>query len=489
TDAFADDLAGLKADLERSAETVSGLPQIAADGEAADEWSSFLRDYADVTARYRQTYSLVGCYAAGDAGNAAYQKAEGRLAALRPLAEAVASAIETAVRDVPEETLTAFLSGDAYLNEVAFLLIDAKSLAALRLPPAEESLANELAVDGLHAWGRLYDRVSGELQVEVMTADGPAKKSVGQVTWTGPERTVREQNFYAADRAWASVGQTCADCLNHISGARLTRYGRLGFDHLEEPLRRNRIGRETLDALLGTVADKTDVLVPYLKRKAELLGVDRLAWYDQSAPLPTSGRPRPKLSYEDACDKILNAFGRFAPDFADFAAHALKSGWIEAEDREGKRQGGFCTDLPVAGQTRIFMTFTDDDDSMSTLAHELGHAYHTWLLKDRPVFLQDYPMNLAETASTFAEQVLADARLDAADDAEEAVILDGMLSDATAFLMNLPARFRFEDAVYRERADGELAAERLSDLMVAAQKAAYAESLDVWHPRFWAAKL
>lgn len=486
-EAFAAELSRLRDDLGRLAETAGSLPPIAV--EAAPAWAAFLKDYADAVGRHRQTFALVGCYAAGDAENVAYQTAEAELAGLRPKSEAIATAIEVAVRDVPDETLDAFLATDPYLTEVAFLLREAKSLAALRLPPAEEALANDLAVDGLHAWGRLYDRVSGELKIEVMTADGPEKKSVGQVTWTGPERTVREWNFRAADRAWATVEKTCADCLNHISGTRLTKYGRLGFDHLEEPLRRNRIGRATLEALLGAVDDRKEILIPYLERKAELLGVEKLDWFDQFAPLPTAGRPRPAPKYQDACGTILESFTRFSPDFTEFAEHALAEGWIEAEDRAGKRQGGFCTDLPVSKETRIFMTFTDDDSSTSTLAHELGHAYHTWLLKDRPVFLQDYPMNLAETASTFAEQVLADGRLAAADAEEEARILDGMLSDAVAYLMNLPARFRFEDAVYRERAGGELSPDRLSELMTDAQRHAYGDALGGWYPRFWAAKL
>ncbi|MCI0704764.1 MAG: M3 family metallopeptidase, partial [Planctomycetia bacterium] len=165
---------------------------------------------------------------------------------------------------------------------------------------------------------------------------------------------------------------------------------------------------------------------------------------------------------------------------------------IEAENRPGKRQGGFCTSFPTAKQSRIFMTYTDSADSMSTLAHELGHAYHSWVLRDEPVFLADYPMNLAETASTFAEAVLAEQRLQRAKtDYERLTLLDASLGDAVAFVMNIHARFLFESAFHVERAKGELPAERLSALMDAAQKEAYLDSLapDGWNPRFWVSKL
>jgi oligoendopeptidase F len=113
-------------------------------------------------------------------------------------------------------------------------------------------------------------------------------------------------------------------------------------------------------------------------------------------------------------------------------------------------------------------------------------------LKDQPYFLQDYPMNLAETASTFAEAVLAEQRLAETQSREEKLsILDHMLADAVAYLMNIHARFIFENNFHSERAGGELTAGRLSELMLAAQKEAYLDCFaeDGWYPDFWVSKL
>ncbi|TXT28704.1 MAG: peptidase M3A and M3B thimet/oligopeptidase F [Planctomycetota bacterium] len=311
-----------------------------------------------------------------------------------------------------------------------------------------------------------------------------------------PQRAVRENNFFAADKAWATIQDSCADALNHISGFRLTKSKHLGFTgedaHLVAPLRYNRMRRETLDAMWSAVTARKPVLLKYLAKKAELLGLKKLAWFDLSAPLPTSSGDSDELHYDDACDIVIRTFREFSPDFGDFAERAIRERWIEVENRAGKRQGGFCTGLPTKRQSRIFMTFTNSADSMSTLAHELGHAYHSHVLWDRPYFLQDYPMNLAETASTFAEAVLGEQQLRTAKSAaEELKLLDNMLGDAVAFLMNIHARFVFEDRYHRERREGEVSPERLSELMLAAQREAYLDALadDGWNPRFWVSKL
>ena len=236
------------------------------------------------------------------------------------------------------------------------------------------------------------------------------------------------------------------------------------------------------------------VLKDYLSKKAQLLGIDRLSWYDQFAPLPQLPGVGnvDDIPYDQACTWIVDAFESFSSDLGDFAKMSLSERWVEAENRSGKQQGGFCTGFPTARQSRIFMTYTNSADSMSTLAHELGHAYHSWVLRNEPVFLQDYPMNLAETASTFAEAVLGEQRLQhAKSDYERLQILDGMLGDAVAFLMNIHARFLFEDEFHQKRAAGELTADQLNEMMLAAQRAAYLDALsdDGWNPRFWVSKL
>jgi oligoendopeptidase F len=175
---------------------------------------------------------------------------------------------------------------------------------------------------------------------------------------------------------------------------------------------------------------------------------------------------------------------------AKFAQQAFEERWIEGEDRPGKRPGGFCTSFPENHQSRIFMTYDDSQGAVSTLAHELGHAYHQSVMNDLPFMVQNYAMNVAETASTFAEMIVADAALkNAQTDEERIVLLENKLQNAISFFMDIHSRFLFETRFYDERKKGSVSAERLNDLMLQAQKDAFHNTLDEYHPHFWASKL
>lgn len=478
-----------KRDLEQLAATSETLP--APTSASATAWGDFLERVEKVFAVASDLGAFVGCHTAADAENKAFAQMEAILAATGPQRNQVFTNLELALRDLSNAQLQEFAAADARLKNILFFLEDSRANAQFRLPKDLEMLAAELGVDGIHAWGRLYDRISGELRIELMEKGEIVRKSPGQVRLDVLDRSVRQNNFYATEKAWKKVADTCADSLNHIAGIRLARYKRLQTqDHLDAPLRFNRMQRQTLETMWDVISQRKQVLLKFFSRKARLLGIEQMAWYDQLAPLPQASLGGDTLSWDQACDTIIDSFSEFSKDLGDFARQALQDKWVEAEDRSGKRQGGFCTGLPVSQQSRIFMTFTGSADSMSTLAHELGHAYHSHVLRKQPFLLQDYPMNLAETASTFAEAILGGKRLTAARTAGEKLgILNNMLADSMAFLMNIHARFIFENHFHTERPAAELTAERLTEIMLAAQKEAYCDAFSEWSSVFWISKL
>lgn len=481
-----------RSSLNSLAERSDSLPSLK-NSSGTKEWSEFLAEYERVETIAGDLHSGIGCYAADDAENVQIQQLEAALSSLDPLRERIAANMEFAFQEVDDRGFTDWLGSSDAFRRIEYYLRIRRRNARFRLPKEQELLAADLGVDGIHAWGRLFDRLSGALKVKVMERGEVVEKSPGQIRFDVPDRATRENNFFAADRAWKTIEGSCADALNHISGTRLTIYKRLGLrDHLDAPLNFNRMRRETLEAMWTAVSDRKPMLLDYCRRKANLIGLEQLSWWDVTAPLPTSRPGGDAISYDEACEQIFTSFEEFTPAFGQFARDAVDGCWIEAEDRQGKRQGGFCTGFPGQRVSRIFMTYTNTADSMSTLAHELGHAYHSHILRDQPMFLQDYPMNLAETASTFAEAVLGSRRLLTAPDAGERLqILDGMLSDSVVYLMNIHCRFIFEDLFHRERSAGELSADRFSEIMVEAQKQAFANSLadGGWNGRFWASKL
>lgn len=482
-------LSDYRRDLEQLAGLSETLPQVSV--AAAGQWADFLERVSQVSERGHDLGAFVGCHAAADSENKQLQQIEAALAALGPLENTVWTNLEAAFRGLSDVDLAAFAEADARLQRLTFFLQERRRNANMRLPKELEQLYADLAVDGIDAWGRVYDRIMGELKVELMEKGELVRKSVGRVRLDSAERTVRQNNFHALEKAWKQVADICADALNHIAGSRLTRYRHLGLkDHLEAPLHYNRMQRATLDTMWQAITDRKQSLLQYFARKAQLLGLPQLTWYDQLAPLPQAGSKENSLPYDTACDTVISTFQKFSPQLGQFAQRSFDDRWIEVEDRSGKRPGGFCTSIPSRQQSRIFMTYTGSPDDMSTLAHELGHAYHSHVLKDEPYFLRSYPMNLAETASTFAEAILGERRLaEATDPARKLGLLNSMLSDSVAFLMNIHARFLFEDRFHIERKAGEVPPERLTELMVAAQKEAFLDGFSEWSEVFWISKL
>jgi oligoendopeptidase F len=182
-----------------------------------------------------------------------------------------------------------------------------------------------------------------------------------------------------------------------------------------------------------------------------------------------------------------------------FAHKAVSRSWIDALGREGKIGGAYCTDFPLAGrpgdlprgESRILCNFEGSFDSVFTVAHELGHAWHHELIKDLSRFQAAYPMTLAETASIFAETIIFEGALGAAADGDARIaLIEGNLKDCCQVIVDILSRFYFETALFERRDKAELSAEELCALMIDAQKKAYGEGLDpaLLHPYMWAVK-
>jgi len=379
------------------------------------------------------------------------------------------------------------------IKEISFHLNDMRDRAKMKMPEELEKLQIELAVTGYHSWNRLYDKMAGDLRVPD-EEDGDKKLiSLGQNAprMSDADRNVRRTAFEKMVDAWKSRDSLAAMALNSQAGFRLAIYKRRGWDDpLFEPLLNARMKRDTLDAMWSAVTEGRIKLKAYIDAKMKYLGIDKFRWYDQEAPLGKSDR---KIPFDDAGDFIVEHIRGFSDEMGEFTRMALDKRWIEAEDRPGKAAGGWCSRVPIRKESRIFMTYTGTFNGLSTLAHELGHAYHGWVLRNNPPFAAIYPMNLAETASIFNELRVTDAALATSKDLDEKLMLtDQKLTNGLVFMSNIHARFLFDSRFYEERKKGVVSRERLNEIMKQAQKEAFFGLLDEaegYHPLFWASKL
>jgi oligoendopeptidase F len=381
------------------------------------------------------------------------------------------------------------------LKAVSFVLNEIRDQGKRLRSEEVENIITELNKDGLTAWSSLYDTAVSIMTIPFKDKEGKTTNfSVGQAMnrmYADPDPEVRKQLFENWEAEWTKYAPIFADTINHIDGYRITLQKAHNREHfLDEALEYNRMSKETLDAMWTAVSNHKQPFIDFLNQKAKIFGMEKLAWQDVEAPVSFGEEAAPKFSYDEACDFIIDNFATFGPELTSFAKHALENRWIEAEDRPHKRPGGYCTDVPEWKESRIFMTFTGSSSDTSTLAHELGHAFHTHVMRDLPGLNKMYAMNVAETASTFAETIINNATVNKAMTKEEkAALLNDKIGNAIGMFLNIHARFLFETAFYTERSKGIVSEQRLNELMLNAQREAYGDSLSVYHPHFWSSKL
>lgn len=475
-DRIEQDIAALRAAIERKEMT----PQ---------HHTALIAAIQSIAVRLKQAGSFASCLTAQDVKDDHAVLVSGRVKAIAASYHGALTKWEEQLLSIPEDMWAGLLQQPEH-SEIAYPLEERRRRAKEKLAPELEVLAGDLAVNGYHGWQELYNTVVGRIKIDVEQDGKLQQLSVGQAAnlISHADRDVRERVFAKWQEAWADSASLCAQALNHLGGFRLQLYRHRGWeDILKEPMEINRMSKHTLDAMWEAINNRKDRLIAYLERKAKLLGVDKLSWADVGAPL---GKVNKQIPYEEAAAFIQEQFARFSPKLQQLAAVAFKDRWIEAENRPGKRPGGFCTGFPLSKQSRIFMTYAGNTGNVSTLAHELGHAFHQQVMSGMPPLAQNYAMNVAETASTFAETIVTDAAVKVASTEEERLaLLEDKIQQTVAYFMNIQARFLFEQRFYAERKKGLVPVERLNQLMEAAQREAYGDALSSYEPHFWASKL
>lgn len=494
SDEFDEAIRKLNEDIEAMAERVESLAALDDRddlvGDPLEAWVSSLHELERLSDRAGEARAFANCVAVSHTDDPKAKRLSMRLNRVYAGLNSLQVDVEARFRDV-EDDVFARLIEHPKLARLGLYLRELRRDANHSMQPELESLAVELSRDGLHAWGQLYDQISGRMEVVVADEEGTGtrKVSVGQAKnlLGDADRQVRKKAFEGLQAAWGEQAPTLAMVLNALTGSRRTLYLRRGGDELTMPLRQNRVQRATVEAMFEAVGDYRDVLVEFMHAKAKLLGLDRLAWYDLSAPVGEATGE--KVSYEQAQEFIIEQVAAFSERMSQFYQKALVNQWVEAEDRQAKAQGGFCTHLPVSKQVRIFMTYAGTPGGVRTLAHELGHAYHGWLMRDLGAFERQIPAGLAETASTLSEELVESAALERAEGNERLRLLDERLQRAVAVLINVPAHFRLERALHAAREHGELDEEQLTELTTDIFTEAYGEALSEIDPTFWASKL
>jgi len=397
--------------------------------------------------------------------------------------------------------LEAVIAANPTANAHAFSLRETAEQSKYMMSEAEEALAAELSLSGASAWGKLQGTITSQLTVD-LELDGRMQRLPMPALinlHSHPDESVRHRAYAAEMAVWKTVEEPLAACLNGIKGAANTLNRQRGrSDALHPAIDMARIDRPTLEAMLGAMQDSLPTFRNYYRAKAKRLGKESLAWWDIFAP---SGSTRKKYTFEEACDFILTNFGKFSPELAAFARGAFDRHWIDAEPREGKRGGAFCMRLPAVRESRVLCNFDGSLSQVSTIAHELGHAFHSECAyrARKTEIQQETPMTLAETASIMNETIVMEAVLaQTADPQEQLAMIETQLIGDAQVIVDIYSRYLFEKEVFERREESELSPSDLCDIMERAQKASYGDGLDekylhgymwTWKPHYYYAGL
>jgi pepF/M3 family oligoendopeptidase len=376
------------------------------------------------------------------------------------------------------------------LAEYSFVLNETREFAKHLLSEREEILLAKLRTTGSDAWSLLKDQLTATLMVTVHE-NGEEKQAplmVARNLANDADAGVRKDAYTGELKAYEKIDKQCAAALNAIKGEAITVAKARGYKSvLDMTLLRSRMDEGILQAMLGAMKDSLPDFERYFLHKAKLLGHSgALPFYDIFAPLGKIG----KYTYEEACEIVFEVYGAFSSDMEAYARHAVEHNWIDVYPRKGKTGGAFCASLNDIRQTRILLNFGGEYGDVSTIAHELGHGYHDHCMKFEKHLNREYSMPIAETASTFAETMLAQHALKTASNNEKLFILEKGLTEAAQVIVDIYSRFLFESEVINLRPEGVLSVDELKDAMLRAQKAAYLNGLDhdQLHPYMWVCK-
>jgi len=441
-----------------------------------------------------QTY--LSCRLSVDSTLALAKSLYGQAQSLQAELDQAHSPVQQILKYLDAATVAEILA-DPELEPYGYSIRKLRELRDFGLGLSEEDMLIAFGVNGPTAWGNLYDSLAGSIRCRIELPTGERWVGLAEAASLSqdPSEQVRATAHKAIRKAWQEHEEAAAAILNALSGWRLEEYRRRSskrpMHFLATPLHQNRIKRETIEAMLAAVGEKKDLGRRVLRLQAKLINKPKLAPWDLFAPCPVKspGGWQPP-HFDEAIEIIARAYAEVHPEMGEFVHMMARNKWIEATVGPHKRPGAYCTQFAKSRTPRVYMTYTGGMRELKTLAHELGHAFHNWVMRDMKIASTHYPMTLAETASIFGETVVNAALLEQAKDPGDRLQFTwAQAREVESFVLNIPARFEFENSFYEQRQRSTLSPDDLRSLMTETWHDWYGDALSEGEPMFWASKL
>lgn len=471
--AYAQDMKLLKEAIEKAVNVVSNVNEKGNQTEEKDKIETLIFAVEEVVSPFIKLMQYVDLSQSVDTKNGAFMAEASKIQKLWSDFAPAFATIRKILGSI--SSIERLAEESSLIKEYAFFLKEMKEEASHILSEdAEEILSSMNMVAGAQ-WEQLQSFLTSTVKVEY-EGKNITLSEVRNLAYS-PDGKVRKSAYEAELASYLKIQDSVAFSINNIKNQVSMITEKRGYESvLDMTLTQSRMNRKTLEAMMAVIEEYAPVLRKYLRKKAEMMGYSNgLPWYELFAPM---GKSDKTFTVEEAGNYLTECFKGFSRDLSSMIQEAFDNEWIDFYPREGKRGGAFCSGVGYLKESRILTNFDGSFNSVGTLAHELGHAYHNRQIENERVLNQDYPMPVAETASTFNEIHLGKHALKSAEGEELLNLLENDLKENTQVILDIYSRYIFETAVFEECKNKFLMAEDLNELMLDAQKKAYGDGLD-----------
>ncbi len=349
-----------------------------------------------------------------------------------------------------------------------------------------EQLFHEKSITGFSAWNRLFDETIAGLRFQVAGKTLPLEPTLNLMQ--DKDERIRKAAAGALAETFRKNLRTFTLITNTLAKDKEISDRWRGFADIADSRHlSNRVEREIVDALVTAVrAAYPRLSHRYYALKARWLGKRRLAHWDRNAPLPLA--PSRPIPWHQARESVLAAYSAFSPRMAEIAERFFANRWIDAPVRPGKAPGAFSHPTVPSAHPYVLVNYQGKPRDVMTLAHELGHGVHQVLAAVNGALMAPTPLTLAETASVFGEtltfrRLLAETK----DVKRRRAMLASKVEDMLNTVVRQIAFYTFERMIHTERRDGELTADRISDIWMQVQGESLGPAIELkpGYETFW----
>ncbi|EJS54476.1 hypothetical protein ICG_02738 [Bacillus cereus BAG1X1-3] len=346
------------------------------------------------------------------------------------------------------------------------------------------NLSIKLIENELKSWEDMYTQLRNKVEV-IHDKETLSFGQANYVAMNSDDHNERLIVFDSLTNALNKEKDIFATVLNQIGRLRHAKSDEMeGTEILKQSLQANGISETALSQMWNATEQNLTKLVialnGYKKGKNSITWHELMTWKESNETA---------IPFSVAVKNIYDALKNIDEELAQFAQNAIANGWVDAEPRDNKPPGGFCAPFFSEKESRVSLRYDGTIDSVRLLAHELGHAWHFYVmsLEQSTTFLDDYlPMSTAESASIFFETVIMNYLIQTTDCIEmKKSLLSWKIRNSFNYVMAIRASFQFEKKFYEECKEGPLSADEIEKLSILVQKEAYGNELSEYQPFVW----